>query len=97
MSDLERRHNQTQDTADNYRREVTELRRGLADLTKERDTVSQSNSQLREALRSAETDRIRYDYLLAAVVWTHVSDRRVCRRWLFTAYLTLSDNQGFLC
>lgn len=77
MSDLERRHNQTQDTADNYRREVTELRRGLADLTKEKDTVSQSNNQLREALRSAETDRIRCGYLLTAVAWIHVSDRRV--------------------
>lgn len=78
---MERRHNQTLDTADNYRREGTELRRGLADITKEKDTVSQSNSQLREALRSAETDRIRCDDLLAAVVQIHVSDRRVCWRW----------------
>lgn len=86
---MERRHNQTQDTADNYRREVTELRRGLADLTKERDTVSQSNSQLREALRSAETDRIRCDFHLAAVAWIHVSDRRVGWRW-FVRHFSMS-------
>lgn len=59
ISDIERRHNQIQDTAENYRREVTELRRSLADVTKERDTMSQSNSQLRESLRSAETEKIR--------------------------------------
>lgn len=59
MLDIERRHNQSQDTVENYRREVTELRRSLADITKERDTVSRSNSQLRETLRSAETERIR--------------------------------------
>lgn len=59
MLDIERQHNQSQDTVENYRREVTELRRSLADITKERDTVSRSNSQLRETLRSAETERIR--------------------------------------
>lgn len=59
ISDIERRHNQIQDTAENYRREVTELRRNLADVTKERDTMSQSNSHLRESLRSAETEKIR--------------------------------------
>lgn len=59
ISDIERRHNQIQDAAENYRREVTELQRSLVDVTKERDTMSQSNSQLRESLRSAETEKIR--------------------------------------
>lgn len=57
--DLERRLNQTQDTAENYRREGAELRRSLGDITKERDTLSQSNTQLRETLHGAETRRIR--------------------------------------
>lgn len=59
VSDLERRHHQVQDAADGHRREATELRRGLTDVTKERDAVSQSNSQLRDAVRSAESHRIR--------------------------------------
>lgn len=57
--DAERRYSQAQDASENYRREVTELRRSLGDVTKERDTISQSNGVLREALRSAETERIR--------------------------------------
>lgn len=59
MLDVERRHSQSQDAVENYRREGTELRRSLADITKERDTLGQSNGQLRETLRSAETERIR--------------------------------------
>jgi len=57
--DSERRLNQTQDAAENNRREGAELRRSLADVTKERDTLGQSNTQLRGTLRSAETERIR--------------------------------------
>ncbi len=59
MLDIERRHNQTQEASENYRREVTELRRSVSDVTKERDTISLSNSQLRETLRTVETERIR--------------------------------------
>ena len=59
MLDVERRLNQTQDAAEKQRREVTELRRSLGDVTKERDTLGQSNTQLRETLRIAETERIR--------------------------------------
>lgn len=59
MLEVERRLNQTQDMAEQYRREGTELRRNLIDVTKERDTLSQSNTLLRETLRSAETERIR--------------------------------------
>lgn len=59
MLEAERRLNQTQDLAEQYRREGTELRRNVVDVTKERDTLSQSNTHLRETLRSAETERIR--------------------------------------
>lgn len=59
MLDLERRLSQAQDTAESYRREGTELRRSLGDVAAERDTLSQSNQQLRENLQSAETERIR--------------------------------------
>lgn len=58
-SESERRLNQTQDSAEGYRREVTELRRNFSDVTKERDALGQSNAYLRETLRSAETERIR--------------------------------------
>lgn len=57
--DAERHHSQTQDVAENYRRESAELRRNLSDVGKERDTLNQSNVQLRETLRGAETERIR--------------------------------------
>lgn len=57
--ETERRLNQTQDLADNYRREGSEVRRSFSDVTKEKDTLSQSNTQLRETLRSAELERIR--------------------------------------
>lgn len=59
LLDCERRLNQCQDAAENSRREGTELRRNLADVSKERDTLGQSNTQLRVTLRSAETERIR--------------------------------------
>lgn len=57
--DAERLHNQALDTVETYRREVSELRRGLADATHERDTLSHSNSLLRETVRNAESERIR--------------------------------------
>lgn len=59
MMDAERHHNQTLDTVETYRREVSELRRSLADVTHERDTLSHSNSLLRETVRTAESERIR--------------------------------------
>lgn len=59
MMEAERHHNQTLDTMETYRREVSELRRSLTDVTHERDTLSHSNSLLREAVRSAESERIR--------------------------------------
>lgn len=59
--EAERHHNQTLDAVETYRREVSELRRSLADVTHERDTLSHSNSLLREAVRSAESERIRSD------------------------------------
>lgn len=59
--DGERLHNQTLDTVETYRREVSELRRSLADVTHERDTLSHSNSLLRETVRNAESERIRYN------------------------------------
>lgn len=55
----ERRLCQTRDSGEGHRRDAVELRRSLGDVTRERDTLSQSNSQLREALRSAESERIR--------------------------------------
>lgn len=57
--DAERLHSQTLDTVETYRREVSELRRSLTDATHERDTLSHSNSLLRETLRNAESERIR--------------------------------------
>lgn len=62
MLDIERRHSQTQDAVETYRSEVAELRRSLVDVAKEKDAVSQSNGQLRESLRSAEMERIRYNH-----------------------------------
>ena len=59
MLEMDRRLNQTRDTGEGYRRDGVELRRTLTDVTKERDTLSLSNTQLRETLRSAETERIR--------------------------------------
>lgn len=59
MLEMDRRLNQTRDTGEGYRRDGVELRRTLTDVTKERDTLSLSNAQLRETLRSAETERIR--------------------------------------
>lgn len=59
MMDGERHHNQTLDAVETYRREVSELRRSLADVTHERDTLSHSNSLLRETVRTAESERIR--------------------------------------
>jgi regulator of replication initiation timing len=59
MMEMERRINQTRDTGEGYRRDGVELRRTLGDVTKERDTLSLSNAQLRETLRSADTERIR--------------------------------------
>ncbi|CAB1419092.1 unnamed protein product [Pleuronectes platessa] len=53
-----RQPNQTQDAAESHRRESMELQRNLSDVSKERDTLSQSNTQLRESLRSADTERI---------------------------------------
>lgn len=59
MLEMDRRLNQTRDTGEGYRRDGVELRRTLTDVTKERDTLSLSNAQLRETLRSADTERIR--------------------------------------
>lgn len=59
MMDAERHHNQTVETVETYRREVSELRRNLTDVTHERDTLSHSNSLLRETARSAESERTR--------------------------------------
>lgn len=59
MMDAERHHIQTLDTVETYRREVSELRRSLTDVTHEKDTLSHSNSLLRETVRSAEAERIR--------------------------------------
>ena len=53
-----RQPNQTQDAAENHRKENMELQRNLSEVSKERDTLSQSNTQLRESLRSADTERI---------------------------------------
>lgn len=61
MLEIERRLRQTEDTAENYKREGVELRRSLSDVTKEKDTLNLSNTQLRETLRGAETERIRYE------------------------------------
>ncbi|MEQ2179070.1 hypothetical protein GOODEAATRI_020816, partial [Goodea atripinnis] len=52
------RLSQAQEASENYRREMMELRRNLSDVTKERDALSQSNTQLRGAVRSSETERI---------------------------------------
>lgn len=59
MMDAERLRNQTLDTVETYRREVSELRRSLADVARERDSLSHSNSLLRETLRGGESERIR--------------------------------------
>ena len=59
MLEMERRLNQTRDTGEGYRRDGVELHRTLDDVTKEKDTLGQSNRQLRETLRSAEMERIR--------------------------------------
>lgn len=58
MLAAERHHNQTLDSVETYRREASELRRSLADLTHERDALSHSNSLLRETMRSGESERI---------------------------------------
>ena len=59
LLESERRLCQTRDAGECQRRDAVELRRSLGDVTRERDTLSQSNGQLREALRSAEGQRIR--------------------------------------
>lgn len=59
LLETERRLNQTHDSLENYRREGADLRRNLCDVTKERDALGQSNTQLRETLRTAESGRIR--------------------------------------
>ena len=58
LLETERRLSQSRDTMEGLRREGAELRRSLGDVTKEKDTLSQSNTQLREAVRSAESERI---------------------------------------
>lgn len=63
MMDAERHHNQTLDTVETYRREVSELRRSLSDLAHEREALSRSNSLLRDTVRSAESERIRWDFV----------------------------------
>lgn len=57
--ELEKRLCQTRDAGEGHRRDGVELRRSLSELTRERDALSQSNGQLREALRAAESERIR--------------------------------------
>lgn len=56
---MEKRLCQIRDAGEGHRREGAELRHSLSDVTKERDALSQSNAQLREALRAAESERIR--------------------------------------
>ncbi|TTV75068.1 Rootletin [Bagarius yarrelli] len=58
LLDTEIRLSQLRDTGEGHRRDTVELRRFLCDVTKEKDALNQSNSQLREALRSAESERI---------------------------------------
>lgn len=59
LLETERRLNQSEDAAEKHRRDAAELRRSLCDVTKEKDTLSQSNTRLRETVRSAEMERIR--------------------------------------
>jgi len=59
LLETERQFSLSRDAGESLRREGAELRRTLGDITKERDTLSQSNTQLREAVRSAESERIR--------------------------------------
>ena len=58
LLETERQLSQSRDTTEGLRREGAELRRSLSDLTKEKETLSQSNTTLREAVRGAESERI---------------------------------------
>lgn len=59
LLEVEKRLCQIRDAGEGHRREGAELRHSLSDVTKERDALSQSNVQLREALRASESERIR--------------------------------------
>lgn len=56
---MDKRVCQIREAGEGHRRDGAELRRSLCDVSKERDALSQSNAQLREALRAAESERIR--------------------------------------
>lgn len=56
---MEKRLCQIRDAEEGHRRDGVELRRSISDVTQEKDALSQSNVQLREALRVAESERIR--------------------------------------
>lgn len=60
LLEMDRRLSHSRDTGEGHWRDTVELRRSLGDVTKEKDALNQSNGQLREALKAAESERIRF-------------------------------------